>query len=84
MVLFLTVVLVLLYVSGVKAQVGSLSERDMKKFEEAKTLYFERNFKGSEKILDKILERSQSLICQKDTFLGAEESVEVKISFQKR
>ena len=54
-VLFFTIVLILLYVSGIKAQVGSLSERDMKKFEEAKALYFDRNFKGSEKILDRIL-----------------------------
>ena len=36
------------------------------------------------KILDMTLERGQSLICQKDTFLCAEESVEVKIFFQKR
>ena len=36
------------------------------------------------KILDKSLESGQSLICQRDTFLCAEESVEVKIFFQKR
>ena len=33
------------------------------------------------KILDKSLESGQSLICQRDTFLCAEESVEVKIFF---
>lgn len=36
------------------------------------------------RILDYVLEPGQSLICQKDTFLCAEESVEMKIHFHKR
>jgi uncharacterized protein (TIGR00266 family) len=36
------------------------------------------------KILDVTLDPGQSLICQKDTFLCAEESVELKMHFRKR
>jgi uncharacterized protein (TIGR00266 family) len=36
------------------------------------------------RILDMTLDSGQSLICQKDTFLCAEESVEVKMHFHKR
>lgn len=36
------------------------------------------------RILDMTLERDQSLICQRDTFMCAEESVEVKMHLQKR
>ncbi len=36
------------------------------------------------KILDMTLDPGQSLICQKDTFLCAEESVEIKMHFHKR
>jgi uncharacterized protein (TIGR00266 family) len=36
------------------------------------------------RILDMNLDSGQSLICQRDTFLCAEESVEIKMHFQKR